>query len=445
MNFLRQVFLPCLLAGGILVPRLAAQTDNAPGPESQRADIQSGAKPVEPPPGPAPTNSNSTRTDSNGTDVVTLGARGVVALDELAGDGLLIGLNESQGYGWVRRKTPPDSNGAISVLQPYIGLFQGGRRTKTLFQYAPTIDLYDGKHFDGSAFQHASFDGYHMMSERWKWKFSAVGMYGPESIREIASVAIDNGNGAINGLTYALPNDTATIAIGSTVLSWSRTPRQEWSFTFADSFSSVTHGGHSDTAWTRAQITNSVGRNSLWISYAQIHTYVNQPDHVLFGLGVGYKSTLGEKTTFGVEGGPEISAGGRSGRISAAFAGYLQQQLLSRTTAQLRAERDLIVPYLSQSKWADNFSARLKQDTSRTTSVEAAAGYVRGADVVAGVERYRGFLVGTEFRWRVSETLTLVGLYRYFQRENPVPSFPERHTWALCTFEWRPVSRGFKR
>jgi hypothetical protein len=388
-------------------------------------------------------------TDSDLTDlktiVLALGGRGSIWLDELTGQGLLYGVSSSQGYGWTHGGIFGDSAGSIFVVQPYIGLFRGGHRMKVLFQYLPTIDVYDGREWGGGVFHRATVDGDYTLTQRLTWNFSGLTTYGKESLRQLAGLALTGGSGTAGWLTFASPtSDSLFVASGSTGLSWNRTPRQQLVFTVTNSYGSTTHNGEYDAVSTRAEMKNKVWRQATWEAYAQAHNYTNQRGCIVYGAGSGFSATLGEKTSFGLEGGPQVGSSGCGSHLSAAFAGFLQRRFSSRTTAYLSAKRELVVPYLVGSRWADNFSVRLKEETSPTTFVDASAAYVHTSNA-GPTQRYQAYLLSSEFHWRATDTLSVVGSYRYFRRDAAIAGLQDRHNWIFCTIQWQPTSRSFHR
>jgi hypothetical protein len=130
----------------------------------------------------------------------------------------------------------------------------------------------------------------------------------------------------------------------------------------------------------------------------------------------------------------------------------LIQRITPRTRLYLTAARDLIEPYLLQSRWTDIFSARLERKISQTTSFAAGAAYARSSDLPGTqVSRYRGFQALSEFTWRMSESVKLVASYRYFKRDFNFaqdftqPSFEARNSWVFLSLVWHPSSRSERR
>ena len=390
---------------------------------------------------PAPTGEQVPQMNPRSTNAIDLATHELIRLEDLEGGGILYGASGSQGYGWVQSNTDGNSEGSLSLVRPYVGIFDAGRRTTALFQYAPTIDVYDGRRWDGGIFNNFSADGYHSISERLTLHFSGAWMGGPDAIRELATLGTGGGNGGVEGLAYALPKGSANLLLASTGLHWMHTPRQEISVTLINSFSSVQDSPKVDNIGMIAEIRSDVGRRSRWHSFLHLDFSSNNSDKVLWLFGSGFGTTLGKHTTIDLGAGPQFTTGVRYGAGSVVFSGSLKQDLTSRTALYVTAERDYAVSYLSRSRWADQFTARLRQQINRSTFVRADAGYVRATDINTGIEDRHGFFAGPEFQWRATSTMSFVSSYRYFKRDNPTNAIRERHNWLMGTLVWQPSSR----
>jgi hypothetical protein len=442
VTFLRHGLFLLLLAASLMVRPARAQARNITGSDPQTTD--SPLTPQQEDRSAPPSATEGDPLDLKSI-VLALSDRGTIWLDELVGNGLLYGVSTSQGYGWTRSGMLGDSAGSLFVVQPYVGLFRGGHRTKILFQYLPTIDVYDGRQWGGGAFHRATVDGNYMLTQRLAWNFSGLTTYGKESLRQIAGLALAGGSGTAGWLTFASsPSDSLLVASAATGLNWNRTPRQELAFTITNSYGSASHSGEHYAVSVRAEIKNKVWRQATWNTYAQAHDYTSQRGCVMYGVGTGFSAPLGQKTSFGIESGPQFGGSGCGNRLSAAFAGFLQSRLSSRTTAYLSAKRELFLPYLVGNSWADNFSMRLKQETSRTTFVDASAAYVHSSNA-GSTQRYQAYLLSSEFHWRATDTLSLIGSYRYFRRDTTIAGLQDRHSWIFCTVQWQPTSRNLHR
>jgi len=441
MTILRHKSFQLMLAVTLMALPALAQRDSVPN-----SDLQTDSPPA---PSAHDNSAPPPAAEGNWLDlrsvVLTLGDRGNTWIDDLAGRGLLFGVSSSQGYGWTRGPAFDSSAGALSVMQPYLGFFEAGHQTKILFQYAPTIDVYDGREWGGGVFQRASLDGRRILTRHLTWNFSGLTTYGKESLRQLAGLALTPGEGGTPGfLTFGSPlSSSVLVASGSTGLSWARTTRQEFAFTVGNSYGSSDTSDH-EAVSARAEMVNKLGRQATWDAYTQVHDYLSQKGCIAYGAGVGISSALGQRTTVGVEGGPQFGNTGCGNRLSAAFAGFLQTRLSTRLDAYLTARRELIAPYLVGDRWADTFSARLKEQTSQTTFVDAGASYVR-SNSVGPTPSYAAFLLSSAFHWRATNTFSIVGSYRYFLRNAAFASPNDRHNWVFLTLQWQPTSRSSQR
>jgi len=437
MTILQYKSLRLLLAVSLMMLPAIAQVDSA------SSDQQDDNPPASP---PRDNSAAPPAAEGNWLDlrsiVLALGDRGNDWLDDLAGRGLVFGVSSSQGYGWTRGPAFESASGAISVMQPYLGLFEGGHLTKILFQYAPTIDVYNGQDWGGGAFQRASVDGKRVLTRNLTWNFSGLTTYGKESLRQLAGLAFTPGGGTPGFLTFASPlSSSVLVASGSTGLNWARTTRQEFLFTVGDAYSSVEHSTNRDVISARAEMTNQVGQQAAWQLYTQVHDYLDQKGCVAYGAGAGFRSPIGQRTNAAVEGGPQFGSSGCGSRVSAFFAGSLDSRLSNRTRAYMTAKRELLAPYLAGAKWADSFSVRLKEQTTQTTFLEASTSYVRGSGAET-VPAYAAVLVSSAMHWRATHSFSVVGSYRYFKR-NPAFANPlDRHNWVFLTLEWQPMNHS---
>lgn len=435
-----------LLIGLALAIPVAAQEVTSLTPDSmQSQDIGS-------PDAQIGTASSGKNEDTQSTGMV-LGIPGFVNLEELSGTQIFFGGAASQGYGWLRTRSQGDPSGALSVMQPYAGISNGGYRHAILLEYSPTVDLVNGRRWDGSVLQRASLRAFDRLSRRWAWDFSGYLTDGQEYLRELNGFSTGQYPG---WLTFSTPTDRRLAASGSTGLFWRRKPVQEVSFTFSDTYGYSLGGPHHDAGSARAQITNYFGRNSTWYAYAQGHRYSNQPGCTRFGTGGGFKWNVSASTSVSLEAGPEFGSGPCASHLSGNFGGSLAQHLAPRTILYIRASRDLVEPYLLQSKFTDIFSVKVWQKTSQNTDIAAGSGYARSSSFPGGrVSPYHGLLLFSEFHWRLSDSLGLVGSYRYFTRSLaapnlvesgfPGPVFKDRHSWLFCSIVWHPFSRGMHR
>lgn len=367
---------------------------------------------------------------------------GVVDLPELSGTGIIFGAGISEGYGHVSTNAPGDLSGSISVVQPYVGFYKAGHRHKVLLDYSPTIDLFNQSSWDGSVLQRAAIQGFDDLSEKWRWIFSAYSTYGTEYLRELSAAGMGDYPG---WLTFSLPTDTRLVATASTGLQYRRRPLQQLSVNFGNTYGYIRHGAHYETGTARAQITNFFGHQSNWYLYGQSHNYSNQPGCTLVGGGAGLEWNISANTSFFLEGGPEHGNASCLVHLTGNYGGYFAQRFSRRTIVYISASRDLVDPYLFRGKWTDLFSTKLQQQTSRNTTLAAGAGYVLSSVPGVTVSKYRGFIGFSEFRWRLSDSLSLVGSYRYFKREIGDPSRSDRHSWVFLSLVWHPLSRSMRR
>jgi hypothetical protein len=428
-----------LMAVAVATP-LRAQVENPFGPGSQLYAATSNAKEENGSSDPqtgvgAPPADESISSGSGMVFVIP----GVVTLEELSGTGIIFGAGLSEGYGKVHSATAGNPSGSISVAQPYVGFYQAGRRHKMLLEYSPTADLVNQEHWDGSILQRGGVRVFDVLSERWRWFFSAYSTYGTEFLRELGGISMGNYPGY---LTFSAPTDTRLVATGMTGLAWRRTPRQQFSVSFGDTYSYTRLGPHYEAGSARLQMTNYYARNSNWYLYTQAHRYSDQPGCTRIGAGLGVDLNFGSHTSLALEAGPQYGSGPCIVRWSSVFAGYFAKQFTARTTFYVSAARDLIEPYLLQSRWTDIVSARLEHPLNGSITVAAGAGYLRSSDLPgASLGHYRSWLASSEFRWKLSNSLSFVASYRYFKRDFGTPGLENRHSWVFASIVWHPVSR----
>jgi hypothetical protein len=442
VKLFRSKFLHLVLAVGALLGQLPAQVGNPASADSwteDRSNLRADDSGADSGPGGGAPAAADLVANGGMSFVIP----GVINLGELNGGGILFGGGISQGYGWVHNNAQGNPNGSISVVQPYAGLFQTGHRHGILLEYSPTVDLFNQHRWDGSVLQRAGIRGFEVLSERWRWFFSGYTTYGTEYLRQLGGVAMGDYPG---WLTFSEPTETRLLAMASTGLNWHRKPQQDFSLIVSDAYSSVRQGPHYDAGSVRAQGTSYFGRDSSWHVYAQAHRYSNQPGCTRLGAGGGFVWNTSKSTTLSLEGGPEYGSGPCVVHLTSSFSGYLAQRISPRTVFYLSAARDLVEPYLLQSRWTDIFSAKLWQKTGQNTHVTAGAGYAHSTSIAGEVRPfYRGFLLFSEFHWNVSNSVSFVGSYRYFRRDAADVSFQDRQSWVFCSLVWHPVSRAIHR
>ncbi len=426
-----------LLTMGALLSQMPAQVGGLAEPawgQSVSSSPQANAS------GDSPNGDAPPADEMSGSGEMVFVIPGVINLEELSGSGVLFGGGISEGYGWEHGSQSGDPQGSISVVQPYVGLFESGHRHKILLDYSPTLDLFNQNRWDGSVLHRVAIGGYAMLSERWSWMFSSYGTDGLEYLRELDGLAI----GAYPGwMTFSVPTDTVLLASATTGLRFRRTLRQEFSLTVNDTYSSIQHGPHYDAGTSRLQMTNYLSQNSNWHIYAQANRYSSQPGCTRVGTGAGFVWRANASTTLSLEGGPEYGSGPCFNHLTANFGGSLGQRFTPWTMLYLSAARDLVEPYLLQSRWTDIYSAKLWFKTSQNTNAAIGAAYALSSDLPGEVvSRYRGMLLFSEFHWRLSDSLSLVGSYRYFKRDIGSFGFEDRHSWIFGSIVWHPVSRA---
>ena len=441
MTFLRSRVLQLFLVAGIFIGQSQAQVadvvDSGEGP-NPAADGSAGGSS-----GGAPSSGGWEFSESP-----ALVVPGVIALRGLSGAGLVLGTGLSGGYGQISSSTPGDASGFIAVAQPYAGLFQTGPRHKVLLEYSPTINFYNNDRWEGGVLQRAGFRGFTDLSRRWRWVFAADGTSGTEYLRELSGL----GMGLYPGwLTFTAPSNVVRAASAITGLHWRRKPLQEFSFTVANFYSSVKDGPHYDAGLARLQMTNYFGRDANWYVFTEGIRYSNQPNCTRIVSGAGISVHFNTGTMLGLEGAPVYGTGDCTAQWTAGFSGRIVQRITPKTFFYLTAGRDLMEPYLLQSRWTDIFSARFAQGLSRNTRVSLGAGYAVSSDLPdSQLARYRGFQATSEFNWRLAEGLKLVATYRYFKRDfnyayGDDTSFHGRNSWAFLSLVWHPMIRRMGR
>ena len=434
---------------GAISSQLPAQVGSFAGAKGERAQASSSASAAD----SNVAGSNTGQDPSNGpppagvlvsTGGMSFVVPGVVNLEELSGTGILFGAGVSEGYGQVHTEgIEAYPSGSISLLEPFVGLFQTGYRHKLMLEYSPTIDLVNQDKWDGSVLQRVGIGGSTNLSEHLRWLFSGYTTYGSEYLRELGGVAIGSYPG---WLTFSQPTDTRLIASAATGFSWQQSVRREFSFLVSDTYSSLRNGPDYDAGTARIQMNNYLARNSNWYVYAQANRYSNQPGCVRSGGGAGFLWRATSSTQLALEAGPEFGNSPCVNHVTSNFAGSLVQHFSPRTIFFASASRDLIEPYLLQSRWTDLYSAKLWQKTTHSTDLAAGSGYVRSGDVPGeSVPVYRGFLLFSEFNWRLTDTLSLTGSYRYYKRDLANPTLIDRHSWVFCSLVWHPLSRNVRR
>lgn len=414
-----------------------------PVPDFLRADHASDAQSADDRPSSEGAGTGSSTADPEFTNWPVLLIPGVATLGELSGAGVVFGAGLSEGYGRVSSTAPGDPSGSISVVQPYMGVYQAGERHKLMLDYSPTVDLYNQDHYDGSVLQRGDLRFYTDISRRWRWVFAGFATYGADYLRELSGAGLGEFPG---WLTFSIPTDKELGSAAWTGFKFRHTPRQEFSFMALNSYGTVHDGPHYDTAEFRVQMTNFFGRYSDWYVYSQTRHYSSQPNCEWVGGGGGIRWDIRKATSLEVEGGPEFETGQCVHReITSNFAASIGQRISPWTVFYLSAGRDLIEPYELQSRWTDIYTARLLQKTSRSTYLEFGSGYAVSSSFPGQADtRYRGFMAFSNFHWRLGESWSFVGSYKYFKHDIPATGFRDTDSWVFASLVWHPLSRGMR-
>jgi len=456
MIVLRRGFLHVVLWVMVLVRQMPAQAGNPFNGEHGPAGYSNPAAAGEGNSSGSNASGNSSAPSQEGyipaqplfTDWPVLVIPGVADLGDLSGTGVVVGAGISGGYGHVSDNSLGNPSGAVSVAQPYVGLFHAGYRDKVFAEYSPTIDLYNKDRWDGTVLQAGGIRGYDDLTRRLRWVFSGYTTYGTEYVRELQGLAIGE---YPNWLTFAAPSEKVFAASLSTGLHWRPKPLQELSVSVGDSYSSIragsvdNNGAHYNADTVRGQFTNYFGRQSSWWAYGQAARYSDQSGCTRVGWGGGFAWNITSNTGFSLEGGPEYGNGTCVVRWTGNFGGSFSHRFTPGTVLFVSAIRDLVEPHLLDSRWTDIFSAKLWQKTSRNTSIAAGAAYERSSDLPgATMTHYRATLFFSEFHWRLSDNLSLASGYRYFKRDFRSPGFEGHDSWVFCSIVWHPMSRGMR-
>lgn len=451
--FVRSLILRLVLALGVFLGQASAQVADLSGPNL--GPDAAGA--TSPDPGTSQS-SGQTSSPAGGwefTEWPVLVIPGVVALPGLEGSGAVFGVGLSSGYGQLSSTGTPTSSGDVSVAQPYVGLFQAGPRHKVMLEYSPTINFYNKEKADGTVLQRAGLRSFVDLSRRWRWVFSGYGTSGTEYMRELSGLGMAEYPG---WLTFTVPSELVRFGFGSTGLHWRSRPLQEISLTVADSYSSIHNGPHFDGGFARVQVTNYFGKESNWYLFAQNNRFSSQPDCTRVEPGAGFVYGLNTSTKLSFGAAPVIGTGTCTIHLTGDFFGRLIQRITPKTLFYLSAARDLIEPYLLQSRWTDIYGAKIYRKISRTTSFSLGAAYAHSSDLPdTDLSRYRGLQAFSEFGWHLSQNLRLVASYRYFKRDFNLahdlmfldevkdPSFETRNSWVFLSLVWHPVNRNMRR
>lgn len=324
-----------------------------------------------------------------------------------------------------------------------------------MLEYSPTVDVYNQNQLDGGVFQRGGVRGYVDLSRRWRWAFGGYGTSGTEYLRELSGLGLAEYPG---WLTFQVPSELVRAGFGTTSLHWRRRPLQEFSIIAADSYSSIHNGPDFNGAFARLQMTNYLGTSSNWYAFVQGDRFSSQPNCTRVEPGGGFVYHLNASTTLALEGAPVLAVGTCTIHLTADFSANAVQRITPRTFVFLTASRDLIEPYLLQTRWTDIFTAKIGRKMSQHTILSLGADYARSSDLPnSDLSRYRGVQAFSEFAWHVSESVRLIASYRYFKRDfNLVRSFgvmnafddphvEARNSWVFLSLVWHPVSRSMQR
>lgn len=314
------------------------------------------------------------------------------------------GINTSEGYR-SSRDSDGASDGAVTLLNPYVGLISYKRRSEVDFQYSPLIVSFSQ---GGSGLYHRSqLIANVQLSHRWSWDFAAREGYGTEEAR-----LLQNFEAALAAQRF---KDTELSVYSSTRLRWNRTRREQVSLSLIDShFSLQPENESSNIVSTRFNLDEQVGHSTSLGVFGQVH-HVFESACTIYGAGIGIERSLGHTIGVSARAGPEYGSRECGQQWGLYYIGSLHWEPTERTNLTFSAKRDLDAAYLAGNGFADVVFGRIRQQTGGRAYLEMKGGYLRYSPNGQSA-LYAGYFVTPGCGWRVTKKADVVAGYYAFKR-----------------------------
>src|SRR5262249_14764693 len=201
-------------------------------------------------------------------------------------------------------------------------------------------------------------------------------------------------------------------------------------------------GTHTHGIGARGEYTRSLTQRVDLRSYAQAATLLNGPKCNSYGVGLGLGFKLSHSVVFDIAGGPQWTTDTCGSPISATFSASLVKSLGYRTRVYGSVSRQFTTFARLDSRWEDTAAVGFTTVVQRLT-FSTDAGYLRGEPITTIVPSYHGWFVAPRARFKILDSLGLIGGYRYFTGSGG-NILSGNLSYAYAGVEWYPAPLRFR-
>ena len=312
--------------------------------------------------------------------VPSLNGTGLFALGDTIKTHVLIGATTSGGWD----SNPDDQdNGAASgvfVFSPYIGLQVISGKTRSLFQYQPTIQRFTLGEYSGGTMHVASLTILHSISERWRWDFQATGNYGQDSIRLLApqqTQAVGNVPGTSPQSAAYLPNaGIITYVSGESGLHYDMSERDSVELQLSNAYSKYSELQEaSGVATSAVNYRHYISPDLNFHTYGQASYYYESITCTSYGAGAGIDWGVGSNTSLSLAGGPQLNSKACGQQQGFAYSAAFNTRLTETSQVYATASRQITTTYLGPGLWQQVFTAGYQKEIAHSHTLSADIGY----------------------------------------------------------------------
>ena len=350
--------------------------------------------------------------------------------------------------------TPGSTSDAVSTsIQPYLAFFTPTKTGRYLLQYSGVINPNDTQNGDPQAYHTLTASAMGAFNERWAWFASSSASYGSEAARLqgplsfLVVSATPIADATANAILLRANN--AAFWENRLGLAWLKSRRDRVTVQAFHTYTGIegdpttgSAGTHANGIGARGEYTRSLTQRIDLRSYAQGATVLNGSKCNSYGVGLGMGFRLSHSVVFDVAGGPQWTTATCGSPVSATFSASLVKNLDYRTRVYGSVNRQFTTFAGLDSRWEDTaavgFSTAIQRFTFSTD-----AGYLRGEPITTIVPAYHGWFVAPRARFKILDTLGLIGGYRYFTGSggNIVSG---NLSYAYAGVEWYPAPLRFR-
>jgi hypothetical protein len=350
--------------------------------------------------------------------------------------------------------TPGSRSDTVSTsIQPYVAFFTPTKTGRFLLQYSGVINPNDTQNGEAQAYHTITASAMGAFNERWAWFASSSASYGSEAARLegplsfLVVSATPIADATANAILLRANN--AAFWENRLGLAWLKSRRDRvtvqafHTYSGIEGDSSVGEAGtHTNGIGAKGEYTRSLTQRIDLRSYAQAATELNGPKCNSYGVGLGMGFRLSHSLVFDIAGGPQWTTDTCGSPISATFSASLVKNLGYRTRVYGSVNRQFTTFARLDSRWEDTaavgFSTAIQRFTFTTD-----AGYLRGEPITTIVPSYHGWFVAPRARFKILDTLGLVGGYRYFTGSGG-NILAGNLSYAYAGVEWYPAPLRFR-